>query len=95
MRKSIEIPHNCPVCGNAYVAGSINQVVSRGNSLTLHITCINCGMASLGFVSSRGRENILTLGVPTDLSLEEAKHFFLLGPISIDETLDFWEKIEK
>ncbi len=92
MKKSIEIPHNCPVCGNVYSAGSISRIVTKGNSLVLHISCIHCGMASLGFVSHRNDEHVLTLGIPTDLELNEAHYFFSLDPISSDEVLDFWQE---
>lgn len=63
------------------------------NKTTLHVTCESCKVSSLVFISS-GKMGIVSLGMLTDLTREEAKGLFKGEAISTDQVIEVHEYLK-
>ncbi|MFH0969525.1 MAG: hypothetical protein V1804_03400 [Patescibacteria group bacterium] len=80
----------CPVCGRKYEQAKILVLEEEMNKTTLHVTCENCKISSIVFISS-GKMGIVSLGMLTDLQQEEAKNLFKKEAISTDNVIEVHE----
>lgn len=84
----------CPLCKAKY-NHSQASVLEEGEARTVfHLTCGKCNSAVLAFVSD-GQQGIVSLGVATDLSSQEAKMVLKSKPISPDHVLKVYEYFNK
>lgn len=89
MRKENTTLVNCGICDELYQAGNAKVVGSRNNSLVVHIHCDNCQSSTLTIISkSPTGENIITMGMLTDLDYEEAVESMVMKAIDANEVLD-------
>ncbi len=70
------------------------MIEDSGDRTVFHLTCQNCQTATLVFVS-RNRMGVVSLGMATDLSADDARAFFGKEPISSDYVIDVYEKLKK
>ncbi len=86
---------NCGVCSELYRTGNAKVVGSRNNSLVVHIHCDKCQSSTLTIISkSPTGENIITMGMLTDLDYGEAVKSMQMKAIDADEVLDIIEEVE-
>jgi transcription elongation factor Elf1 len=80
----------CPICNKKYSQTKILVLEENSNKTTLHVTCGSCKVSSLVFISS-GKMGIVSLGMLTDLTTEEARDIFKGEAISVDQVIDVHE----
>ncbi|MFC1638419.1 hypothetical protein ACFL2R_03265, partial [Patescibacteria group bacterium] len=62
------------------------------SNTTLHLTCQKCNTSVLVFISNN-QQNIVSLGMATDMKGEEAVDLFENGFISDDDVLKVYEDL--
>ncbi len=80
----------CPICSKKYGRAKALILEEENNRTTLHLTCDSCKVSSLVFISS-GKMGIVSLGILTDLTREEAKGIFRGEAISPDQVIEVHE----
>jgi len=80
----------CPICNKKYGQTKILVLEEEMNRTTFHATCESCKISSLVFVSS-GKMGIVSIGMLTDLTREEAKNLFKSEEISADNVIEVHE----
>jgi transcription elongation factor Elf1 len=80
----------CPICNKKYGQAKVLVLEEESNKTTLHVTCENCKISSLVFVSS-GKLGIVSLGMLTDINREEARNLFKGEAISTDQVIEVHE----
>jgi len=83
----------CPICNKKYGQTKLLILGEEANKTTLHVTCENCKISSLVFISS-GKMGIVSLGMLTDLTREEAKNLFNNEEISADNVIEVHEYLK-
>ena len=83
----------CPICNKKYGQAKILVLEENNNKTTLHVTCGSCKISSLIFISS-GKMGIVSLGMLTDLTKEEAKNLFKNEEISADNVIEVHEYLK-
>jgi hypothetical protein len=83
----------CPICSKKYGQTKILVLEEEMDKTTLHVTCENCKISSLVFISS-GKMGIVSLGMLTDLTREEARNLFKNEEISADNVIEVHEYLK-
>lgn len=83
----------CSICGKKYREKSIKIVQNKKEAMLVHVSCDFCHSSSLAVINKgmHGGENMVTLGILTDLDYQEACEFLRKEPISLDEVLDLYK----
>ncbi len=77
---------HCPVCQAAYNASEIRLLGEKGAARLFHCTCNTCGQSVLAIVLENFG-NISSLGLVTDLELQDALRFRNAEAVSLDECI--------
>lgn len=80
----------CPICSKKYGRTKALILEEENNKTTLHLTCDSCKLSSLVFISS-GKMGIVSLGILTDLTRDEARGIFKGEAISTDQVIEVHE----
>ena len=83
----------CPICNKKYGQTKILVLEEDANKTTFHVTCESCKISSLVFVSS-GKMGIVSLGMLTDLTREEARSLFKSEQVSVDNVIEVHEYLK-
>jgi hypothetical protein len=83
----------CPICNKKYGQAKILVLEEEMNRTTLHVTCENCKLSSLVFISS-GKIGIVSLGMLTDLTRDEARSLFKGEAVSSDNVIEVHEHLK-
>ncbi len=87
---------NCSICGKKYGKQSIKVVQNKKDAMLVHVNCDFCQSASLAVIkkSLQNNDNMVTLGILTDLDYEEACNVLRREPISLNEVLDLYNQVK-
>lgn len=95
MNHEVETLLYCPVCGEQYLRGSAKTVTTNSKALLIHIRCHYCMSATLAMVTKNDRGgSVVTMGMLTDLSYQEAAEIAHKQPITVDEVLDIYKSFK-
>lgn len=94
MKKNLKHLIKCPACQKKYQHRRTIIIEDSGDRTVFHLTCQNCQTATLVFVS-RNKMGVVSLGMATDLSADDARVFFGKEPITSDHVIDVYEKLKK
>ena len=83
----------CSICGKKYGEKSIKVVQNKKDSMLVYVSCDFCQSSSLAVINKgmQNNNNIVTLGILTDLDYEEVCNVLKKEPISSDEVLDLYK----
>ncbi len=90
---------HCPVCSNKYNAEQTSiidtETSERADSpaIIVHTDCENCKSSVVFNVSMDGPE-VFSVGMVTDLTLNDAQRFKELQNVTLDEIIDFHEYLK-
>lgn len=84
----------CPLCRKNYGNFNITILDQKKGKATLHLACEYCQTASLVFVIVN-QSGILSLGMVTDVTKEEAKSMMNREAVSVDEVVDVYKYLKK
>ncbi len=77
----------CSVCIRDFKQESLIVLEENQQQSIFHALCPNCQTATLVFLSSN-QAGLISLGMATDLSQEEARKFFGQEAVNADEVID-------
>lgn len=89
-----KIMAHCPLCQRAYADDSVRLVGERGPARLFHCTCSGCGHAVLAVVIEAAG-GISSVGLVTDLEVQDAVRFANLPPVSTDECISAHKALEE
>lgn len=78
---------HCPLCNAQYQDQSIKLLGEQGAMRTFHLTCPACAHAVLAVIMEN-QHGVSSLGMVTDLEVQDAVRFRDLEPISADDCLN-------
>ncbi len=82
----------CPVCGTRYDRSRITVLEEKKSQAVFHLGCSKCGTAMLAFVSNN-QQGVVSLGMATDLSAQEAVTAIKKKAVSPDIVLSMYERL--
>ena len=83
---------HCPLCQSAYRDTHIRLLSEKGAQRTFHCSCNACGHALMAvIVESAG--TISSVGLVTDMELQDAVQFRDVEPISADECVSAYRSL--
>lgn len=84
---------HCPVCRTAYSPKGIRLVGEKGMTKVFHCSCTSCKHAVLAVILETPGA-VSTVGMVTDLELQDALRFKDMAPVSADEVLQLHMELE-
>ena len=84
---------HCPLCQSAYQESAIRLLGERGTTRLFHCTCGRCGHAVLAVVLENAG-SVSSMGLVTDLEVQDAIRFQGRGPVTSDECIHFHQVLE-
>lgn len=75
---------HCPVCQAAYPASEIRLLGEKGPTRLFHCTCQSCGNSVIAVVLENAGA-VSSVGLVTDLEIQDALRFQDVQPVSSDE----------
>ena len=91
---SLEHLTKCPLCDKKYQYGKTLLLEEAEDRTTFHLTCDSCKTAILVFVSA-GKLGIVSIGMITDLSREEAKKLFGQEAVTANQVIEVHQFLKK
>lgn len=82
----------CPLCKAKYSHSQASVLEESDVRTVFHLTCSKCNSAVLAFVSD-SQQGIVSLGVATDLTRQEAKEILGSKPIDSEQVLRVYENL--
>lgn len=76
----------CPLCKAKYNNSQAFILEEANNRTIFHLTCSKCQSAMFAFITE-GKQGVISLGLATDLSAQEARVMLKKNPIGKDEVL--------
>jgi hypothetical protein len=92
--ESLRLIRECPLCKKEYNLNDAQVVDEVNNTHLVHATCPHCRSAMLSVVVL-SQSGMSSVGVFTDLAVDDLKRIKNKGSISEDELLEFHSNIRK
>ncbi|MFC1645413.1 hypothetical protein ACFL08_05295 [Patescibacteria group bacterium] len=83
----------CSLCGGVYHHDRTVVLDESDSNTTIHVTCQKCNTSALVFISNN-QQNIVSLGIATDMKGDEAVNLFNKCFISDDDVLDVYRDLK-
>ncbi|MCR4278549.1 MAG: hypothetical protein NUV81_01450 [bacterium] len=77
---------NCPLCNVEYLTEKVRLVGERGAKQLFHCTCEGCGNSMLAIILET-KGSISSVGLLTDLEVQDAMRMHEADPISSDDCI--------
>lgn len=77
---------HCPICQAAYRATEVRLLGEKGMTRMFHCTCSSCGQAVLAVILETPG-SVSSVGLVTDLEIQDAMRFKDAGAVSSDECI--------
>ena len=84
----------CPSCGAKYTPEQARLLTKQGTANMVHITCTDCRGYFVAMIVQMG-SGLSSVGTITDLSFEDMARLRAATPITLDETIDAHQYINK
>lgn len=84
---------HCPICQTAYRSSEVRLLGERGTSRLFHCTCGSCKHAVLAVVLEAAG-SISSVGLVTDMEVQDALRFQGVRPVSTDECIAIHRLLE-
>jgi len=92
---NMQFVSKCPFCSAEYDLNGAQVIGEEEDSTVVHVTCSECESSIVAVVAMTGL-GIASLGLVTDMTVEDTKRFFMKGHgISSDELLSMYELMHK
>lgn len=85
-----ELLQTCPMCSKAYPTEQIRVVEQISASRLLHLSCPDCSNAMLAVVVQT-EVGTSSIGMVTDLSMQDVLRIQTQHPLALDDALDWHE----
>lgn len=88
------VPQKCPVCDAAREKLSYMPLTADERRTVIHLTCASCRSNLFAF-ATQNEMGILTVGILTDLSSQEARSFFGVSAVTGEDVLTFHKQLQE
>ncbi len=94
IQEGLKMMAECPLCKQAYSEQKAKVIEEKNSAHLVHITCPHClhSILALIIVSKVGMSSV---GMVTDLNVNDVRRLKRLGPITEDELLNFYSLLQK
>jgi len=94
IQEGLKLMAECPLCKHSYSEKEASVIEEKNSAHLVHITCPHChhSILALVIVSKVGMSSV---GMVTDLGMNDVNRLKTLGPITEDELLDFHSLLQK
>lgn len=80
----------CPLCKAKYDNSQTFVLEEAAHRTIFHLTCSKCQSAIFAFITE-SKQGIVSLGLATDLTAQEAREMFKKSPIDKEEVLKVYK----
>lgn len=84
---------HCPLCQTAYHTEEVRLLGERGTTRLFHCTCGSCKHAVIAVVLEAAG-SVSSVGLVTDMEVQDAVRFQGVRPVSTDECIAFHRLLE-
>jgi hypothetical protein len=84
----------CPFCSAEYDLDGAQVIGEENDATMVYITCSECESSIVAIVAMSGL-GIVSLGLVTDMTAEDTKHFMSAEEVTSNELLEVYELLEK
>ncbi len=84
----------CPFCSAEYDLDGAKVINEEENATVVYVTCGECESSIVAMVAMTGL-GVVSLGLVTDMTAEDAKRFFKSKEVTSDELLKIYEVLKK
>lgn len=92
--ESMHLVTRCPFCSAEYDLDGAQVIGEENDATMVYITCSECESSIVAIVAMSGL-GVVSLGLVTDMTIEDTKRFMGTNAVSSDEFLDVYELLEK
>jgi hypothetical protein len=91
-REALKFINKCPICQGVYASTQAELFAKNEDAYLVHITCEQCQSYFIAMVVMLGG-GLSSVGMVTDLSLEDAKRVYQTEPITLNEALSGYKML--
>ena len=92
-REALKFINHCPICSKAYNPDNAQLFAKNDSASLVHIACGNCQSSFVAMILMLG-QGVSSVGMVTDLSLNDAKRLYRSSPLTVDEAIDGYKLIQ-
>jgi hypothetical protein len=92
-KQALQFINKCPACSAAYDVERAELFAKYDQACLVHQTCPTCRSYFIAMIVSVGH-GLSSVGMVTDLNLEDAKRLHGSEPINLDEALEAYEVLQ-
>ncbi|MBI4021979.1 MAG: hypothetical protein HY372_01345 [Candidatus Andersenbacteria bacterium] len=92
--ESIHLVTRCPFCSAEYDLDGAQVIGEENDATMVYITCSECESSIVAIVAMSGL-GIVSLGLVTDMTVEDTKRFMSAKQLTSDEFIEVYELLEK
>lgn len=89
-REALKFISRCPLCSTAYNQEQAQLFAKTGEASFVHLTCPSCQSFFIAMVVVMG-PGISSVGMVSDLSVEDARRVHGLAPFSLNEAISGYQ----
>lgn len=94
LEESMHMVTRCPFCSAEYDLDGAQVIGEENDATMVYITCSECESSIVAIVAMSGL-GIVSLGLVTDMTMEDTKRFIGTTQVTSNELLDVYELLEK
>jgi len=91
---NMQLVTRCPFCSAEYDLDGAQVIGEENNATMVYITCSECESSIVAIVAMSGL-GVVSLGLVTDMTIEDTKKFMKEKQVSSDEFLSIYEALNK
>jgi len=91
---NMQLVTRCPFCSAEYDLDGAEVIGEENDATMVYITCSECESSIVAIVAMSGL-GIVSLGLVTDMTAEDTKHFAKTTPVTSDDILSIYELLAK
>lgn len=85
-QQALKFINKCPLCGKVYNPEHAHLFAEENTAHFIHITCNHCQSYFVAMILMLG-QGLSSVGMVTDLSLDDVKRLYKSSEITLDEAL--------
>lgn len=88
IQEGLRLMNQCPLCKGQYAPEAVSVLLQKQSANLVHLTCSSCQNSVLAMIVVTGA-GLSSVGMLTDLNVEDAFRLNRVGPVTEEEVLDF------
>ncbi len=92
-REALKFINKCPICSSSYTPEQATLFGKNEAASLVHLTCQKCQSYFVAMILMLG-QGFSSVGMVTDLSLEDARRLYKAEPITMNEAISGFQVIQ-